>query len=151
MCLRKTLTLRREEVEETEKCRVSPLYSLPNISRVIKWRRMELARHVARVNECDGAYGFYVGHRRRLRVASGATAPGPALDGAPRFRPKVVLMSLSSIPIEIPILWLRAVMVDPRPRVLLTPPLMWGNLRRRNHLDYFVVDGRITLKRTCRK
>jgi hypothetical protein len=29
---------------------------------------------------------------RRLRVASGATAPGPALEGAPRFRP----MSLSS-------------------------------------------------------
>jgi hypothetical protein len=35
-------------------------------------------------------------HRWRLRVASGATAPGPALEGAPRFRPKVVLMSLSS-------------------------------------------------------
>jgi len=34
--------------------------------------------------------------RRRLRVASGATAPGPALDGAPRFRPKGVLPSLSS-------------------------------------------------------
>ena len=29
---------------------------------------------------------------RRLRVASGATDPGPALEGAPRFRP----MSLSS-------------------------------------------------------
>ena len=29
---------------------------------------------------------------RRLRVASGATAPSPALEGAPRFRP----MSLSS-------------------------------------------------------
>ena len=29
---------------------------------------------------------------RRLRVASGATAPGPALEGAPRSRP----MSLSS-------------------------------------------------------
>jgi hypothetical protein len=35
-------------------------------------------------------------HSRSLRVASGATAPGPALEGAPRFRPKVVLMSLSS-------------------------------------------------------
>jgi hypothetical protein len=62
-------------------------------------------------------------HRRRLRVASEATAPGPALEGAPRFRPKVVLMSLSSIPIEIPILWPRVVMVGPRPRVLLTLPL----------------------------
>jgi hypothetical protein len=30
------------------------------------------------------------GHRRRLRVASGATAPGPALEGFPPFRPKVV-------------------------------------------------------------
>jgi hypothetical protein len=35
-------------------------------------------------------------HSRRLRVASGATAPGPALEGAPRFRPMVVLISLSS-------------------------------------------------------
>jgi hypothetical protein len=54
-------------------------------------------------------------------VASGATTPGPAFEGAPRFRPKVVLMSLSSIPIEI--LWPRAVMVGHRPRVLLTLPL----------------------------
>jgi hypothetical protein len=29
-------------------------------------------------------------HRRRLRVASGATAPGPAFEGAPRFRAKVI-------------------------------------------------------------
>ena len=29
-------------------------------------------------------------------MASGATAPGPALEGAPRFGPKVVLLSLSS-------------------------------------------------------
>jgi hypothetical protein len=56
-------------------------------------------------------------------VASGATAPGPTLEGAPRLRPKFVLMSLSSIPIEIPILWARAVMFGPMPRVLLTPPL----------------------------
>jgi len=35
-------------------------------------------------------------HERRWRVASGATAPGPALEGHPRFGPKVVLMSLSS-------------------------------------------------------
>ena len=34
--------------------------------------------------------------RRRLSVASGATVPGPALEGAPRFRPKGVLLSLSS-------------------------------------------------------
>jgi len=36
-------------------------------------------------------------HQRwHLRVASGATAPGPALEGALRFRPKVALLSLSS-------------------------------------------------------
>ena len=34
----------------------------------------------------------YLDQGRRLRVASGATAPGLALEGAPRFRP----MSLSS-------------------------------------------------------
>jgi hypothetical protein len=36
-------------------------------------------------------------HSRRLRMTSGATAPSPALEGAPRFRPKVVLMSLSLV------------------------------------------------------
>jgi hypothetical protein len=60
-------------------------------------------------------------------VASGATAPGPALEGALRIRPKVVLMSLSSVPIEIPILWPRAVMVSPRPCVLVMPPLLLHN------------------------
>ena len=34
--------------------------------------------------------------RRLLGVASGATAPDPDLEGGPRFRPKVVPMSLSS-------------------------------------------------------
>jgi hypothetical protein len=62
-------------------------------------------------------------------VASGATAPCPALEGAPRFGFKVGLMSLSSIPIEIPILWSRAVMVGPRLRVLLTPPLSVEHLQ----------------------
>jgi len=37
-----------------------------------------------------------LGQRRRLRVASGVTAPGPVLEGAPRFRPKGVLLTLSS-------------------------------------------------------
>jgi hypothetical protein len=74
-------------------------------------------------------------------LASGATAPGPAFEGAPRFRPKVVhkqetilrIMKktkfvrqvakvdlVGRIPIEIPILWPHAVMVSPRPSVLLT-------------------------------
>jgi hypothetical protein len=34
-----------------------------------------------------------------------------------------IISVCGSIPIEIPILWPRAVMVGPRPRVLLTPPL----------------------------
>ena len=45
---------------------------------------------------CNCQYKFCVTmcpvQGRRLRVASGATTPGPALEGAPRFRP----MSLSS-------------------------------------------------------
>jgi hypothetical protein len=36
-------------------------------------------------------------HSQCLEVASGVTAPSPALEGAPRFRPKVVLMSLSLV------------------------------------------------------
>jgi len=35
-----------------------------------------------------------------------------------------------SIAIEIPILWPSAVMVGPRPRVLLTPPLVVGTVKR---------------------
>jgi hypothetical protein len=35
-------------------------------------------------------------HSRPLGVANGATAAGPALEGAPRFRPKFLLISLSS-------------------------------------------------------
>jgi hypothetical protein len=62
-------------------------------------------------------------HRQRLRVASGETAPGPTLEGGTHFRPKVILTSLSSIPIQILIFWPHAVMVDPRSRVLLMPPL----------------------------
>jgi hypothetical protein len=47
-------------------------------------------------NQCTQATNIYSTHSRRLRVANGAIAPGPALEGAPRFRPKVVLMRLSS-------------------------------------------------------
>jgi hypothetical protein len=36
-------------------------------------------------------------HSRRLRVASGATAPGPALEVAPHFRPKVALLVCQAI------------------------------------------------------
>jgi hypothetical protein len=37
-----------------------------------------------------------------------------------------IISVCGSIPIEIPILWPRAVMVGPRPRVLLTLPLVTG-------------------------
>jgi hypothetical protein len=43
------------------------------------------------------AVSMHCRHRRRLRVASGVTTPGPALEGAPCFRPKVILMSMSPV------------------------------------------------------
>ena len=45
-------------------------------------------RLVGYLKENTGVH--FVGYlqNRPLRVASGATAPGPALEGAPRFRPK---------------------------------------------------------------
>ena len=56
------------------------------IGKFTKKREERLLHHV----------NFEAIQRRRLRVASGVTAPGPALEGPPRFKPKVVLMSLSS-------------------------------------------------------
>ena len=41
-----------------------------------------------------------------------------------------IISVCGSIPIEIPILWPRAVMVSPRPRVLLTLPLVLYQLRK---------------------
>jgi hypothetical protein len=40
------------------------LYSSPNIVRVIKWRRMRWARHVARMVEERGCIGSWWGNRR---------------------------------------------------------------------------------------
>jgi len=40
---------------------LNELYSSPNIFRVIKSRRMRLARHVARTGESRGAYSVFVG------------------------------------------------------------------------------------------
>ena len=56
------------------------------IGKFTKKREERLLHHV----------NFEAIQRRRLRVASGVTAPGPALEGPPRFKPKVVLMSLAS-------------------------------------------------------
>jgi hypothetical protein len=56
--LRRIFGPRREEV--TEECRrlhneeLNALYSSPNIVRVIKWRRMRWAGHVARMSEVRG-------------------------------------------------------------------------------------------------
>ena len=61
-----------------------------------------------------------------------------------------IISVCGSIPIEIPMLWPRAVMVGPRPRVLLTLPLhigfWWGNLRERKSLEDVGVYGRVILK-----
>jgi hypothetical protein len=43
------------------------LYSSPNIVRVIKSRRMRLARHVARMGEGRGVHGVLVGRPERKR------------------------------------------------------------------------------------
>jgi len=48
---------------------LNDLYSSPNIVRVIKWRRMRWAGHVARMGEESGMYGVLLGKpegRRRL-------------------------------------------------------------------------------------
>ena len=37
------------------------MYSLPNIQRVVKWRRMRWARHVARMGEVRGVHSVLVG------------------------------------------------------------------------------------------
>jgi len=41
--------------------RINDLYTSPNIVRVIKWRRMRWARHVARMGEEKGVYRVFVG------------------------------------------------------------------------------------------
>ena len=44
------------------------LYSLPNIVRVIKSRRMRWAGHIARLGEMRGAYRVFVGKLERKRL-----------------------------------------------------------------------------------
>jgi len=43
---------------------LNDLYSSPNIVRVIKWRRMRWAEHVARMGEGRGCIGSWWGNRR---------------------------------------------------------------------------------------
>jgi hypothetical protein len=65
MVLRRIFGPRRDEV--TEEWRrmhneeLNDLYSSPNIVRVIKWRRMRWAGHVARMGEERGVYRVLVG------------------------------------------------------------------------------------------
>jgi hypothetical protein len=63
--LRRVLVPKRVEV--TRECRklhneeLNDLYSLPNIVRVVKWRRMRWARHVVGMGEERGMHRVLVG------------------------------------------------------------------------------------------
>ena len=65
MVLRRIFGPRRDEVTEEWrrllKEELNDLYSSPNIVRVIKWRRMRWAGHVARMGEERGVYRVLVG------------------------------------------------------------------------------------------
>ena len=50
-----------EEWRKLHNGELSDLYCSPNIVRVIKWRRMRLAGHVARMGEGRGVYRVLVG------------------------------------------------------------------------------------------
>jgi hypothetical protein len=71
MVLRRIFGPRRDEV--TGECRrlhneeLNDLYSSPNIVRVIKWRRMKWAGHVARMGEERGVYRVLVGKPEERR------------------------------------------------------------------------------------
>ena len=70
--LRRVFRPKRDEV--TEECRklhkkeLSDLYSLPNIARVVKWRRMRWAEHVAHIREGRGVYKVLVGKPEGKRL-----------------------------------------------------------------------------------
>jgi len=68
MVLRRILESRRDEVtgdwRSLHNEELNDLYSSPNIVRVIKWRRMRWAGHVARMGEVRGCIGSWWGNRR---------------------------------------------------------------------------------------
>jgi hypothetical protein len=78
--LRRIFGRKRDEVtgewRRLHKEELSDLYSLPNIVRVIKWRRMRWAGHVARRGEGRGAYRILVGRPEGRR-----TLGRPGVDG----------------------------------------------------------------------
>ena len=63
--LRKLFGPKRDEVtgewRKLHNDELSDLHSLPNIVRVVKWRRMRWARHVARMGEGRGVHRVLVG------------------------------------------------------------------------------------------
>ena len=65
MVLRRIFGPRRDEVtgewRRLHSEEINVLYCSPNIVRVIKWRRMIWAGHVARMGEERGVYRFLVG------------------------------------------------------------------------------------------
>jgi hypothetical protein len=68
--LRRTFGPKREEDGSWRKLHndeLHNLYSSPNIVRVIKWRRMWWARHVARMREGRGIYRILVGRSEGKR------------------------------------------------------------------------------------
>ena len=66
--LRRVFGLKRDEVtgewKKLHNEELSELYSLPNIVRVVKSRRMRWAGHVARMEEGRGVQGFWWGDLR---------------------------------------------------------------------------------------
>ena len=71
MVLRRIFGTRRDEVtgewRRLHNEELNDLYSSPNIVRVIKWRRMRWAGHVARMGEERGVYRFLVGKQEGKR------------------------------------------------------------------------------------
>ena len=65
MVLRRIFGLRRDEVtgewRRVHNEKLNDLYSSPNIVQVIKWRRMRLVGHVARMDEERAVYRVLVG------------------------------------------------------------------------------------------
>ena len=73
--LRRVFGSKRDEVKgEWRKLHneeLSDLYSLPNIVRVVKSRRMRWARHVARMEEGRGVHRIMIGKPERKRPLGG--------------------------------------------------------------------------------
>jgi len=71
MVLRRRFGLRRDEVtgewRRLHNEELNDFYCSPNIVRVIKWRRMRWAGHVARMGEERGVYRVLVGKREGRR------------------------------------------------------------------------------------